>query len=170
MIQQRKRRWIIGIIIIVAVCICLLWLLMRWLSTNPFLFDYGTLPPQQAFQRVLRQPPPKGATDLTIAGHGFAQGHAVWMRFRLTPETLDDFLAKLVTEELTAEEFNQETPLPVEDDVWRRDALKARWDEIPNIKSPEFYNFSATEAGAGWYGAMAVDRNNSVVYVYATIL
>ena len=136
---------------------------VSWLFFRSLSVDYGALPTTKVFQWVFRKPVPSGVSHLKVTGHGFGQGHQVWMRFKATDAVIKS-LTKGEEEEATLEEILRSHLYQFED----KDALSVGWDEIRRIKKPEYCPFDATNGkGSGWYGFMVIDRKRRIVYLHA---
>src|SRR5207302_534952 len=117
-------------------------LIGMWFLWSVWEVDYGAMPPGRVYKQVFGRSPSPGISDIRAAGHGFCQGHEVWMRFRVTDAALKGLLSKGDAE--SARPFDPQWLLS-----WleKPDARAAHWEEVPGIRRPEYYHLNAT----GWY-------------------
>jgi hypothetical protein len=132
--------------------------------------DYSAVPRAEVFQRVLRQPVPTGVSDLRVAGHGFCQGHEVWMRFRVTAAALKTLFPETRNPSDWANGTSWASSFFSADRLLQPDPHSIKWDEVTRAQKPEQYHFSATEGGQGWYGFFVLDGEEHTVYLHAIIL
>jgi len=147
-----------------AICLCVLVLaLVVWWSWRSMTTDYSQLAPADTFQRVFARPLPRGVTDLRVAGYGWVTGARVGMRFRITDAGLRDLLSNCFPE--SRRNFETLASSRLQSDWARAVGLR----EVQRIRRPEYYAFGSAPYGSGWYGWLAVDREQHFVFVIALL-
>jgi hypothetical protein len=167
--SDRLYRWFVVCLLVFVVLPLTAGAVAVWWFFRPV--DYGARPAGWVFQQVFRQPVPQGVSDLRIAGHGFCQGHEVWMRFRATKKVLMQLLPESAEKrEQLSDMLGGELGSTYERRLAEDDPQAVGWDEVLRMRAPEAHDFSRTSQGAGWYGLFVLDRGRQLVYVHVGIL
>jgi hypothetical protein len=162
-------RWFVIFLLIIVVLPLAAGTVGVWWFFQPV--NYGARPAGRVFQQVFRQPIPQGVSELRIAGHGFCQGHQVWMRFRATKKALRQLLPESTERrERLKDGLRTELGLNYERRLTEDDPRVVGWDKVLRMRSPEAHYFSRTSQGAGWTGLFVLDRDRQLVYVHAGVL
>jgi hypothetical protein len=148
------------------------WGAWNWVSNLPWQgsTNYGSLPPPVAFATAMGYPPPKGVTNLRVAGHSYAMGmkHWVWITFDFT----DSALKQIVNTDMRLDgpdegkHLAQLGPSPNSTRFDAEDKRKVGWVDPNTIHPRELYIVGQPVPGSSfiWLGVMVVDRKHHRAY------
>lgn len=135
-----------------------------YVSQRAFSVDYATTPARDMFKSVLGVTPPKGIDKVVVAGHSVWQTNMVWMKISGKPKTLLALSQRM--NPIPANKFQYSSPAAFSA-VLATDAKTAGWDEVPNLKDPQYFLFQNTDDSHKWVGNFIVSPKTHTAYVSA---
>ena len=128
--------------------------------------DLSSEPTQKVFVQVFDVPPSPSIAAIRVAGYAAMSGE-VWMRLQVNDVDAALLDLKHSKRGLIGPDKDYADSMLPPTPTFQKYMHTVGWEDVKQVKSPEYYAFPQEFGGKGWRGAIVVDRQRKLLFVEA---